>query len=249
MSMPSISKRIFSLWQSVKKHRIIIFALCFWLLILLASRQYMQTYDLSFTDLTEELAVLLSDSWFGPLIYAGVFLIRPLILFPSTLITVLGGYIFGFWFGMLYVLLAGTASSIIPYSLGRWFSSSQNHDIEAESKIQQFIQKLQNNPFQAVLTMRLLFLPYDAVSFVAGSLKIPFWKFLLATALGNVAGIVSFVGIGASIEGDLASGDLSLNPKILVFSLVTLILSIGISQAMNRYQQHKLSTVETEVNQ
>jgi hypothetical protein len=54
-----------------------------------------------------------------------------------------------------------------------------------------------------------------------------------------VAGTLSFVGVGASIEGDLAAGEVSLNPAVLVFSGIVLIASIAVSRIMSRSQQSK----------
>jgi len=230
-------------WIWIKNHRTAVMGVVFWLIIILTVRQYMEANELTFGDLTNQLSVLLRESWFGPLLYVVVYVLRPVILFPASLLTILGGSVFDIWPGFAYVLFAGTASSVFPYVVGRWFSSEQQEPARIESTIQRFIRLLQHNPFQAVLMMRLLYLPYDAVSLLAGSLRIPFLVFFLATALGNLAGTLSFVGIGASIEGDLTTGDLSLNPAVLAFSVIVLIASILLSRVLNRYQQRQVAVV------
>lgn len=50
------------------------------------------------------------------------------------------------------------------------------------------------------MVMRFIFLPYVAVSYLAGFLRIRYWSFILATALGSIPGILAFVGFGASSE-------------------------------------------------
>ena len=100
-----------------------------------------------------------------------------------------------------------------------------------------------------LLTMRLLYLPYDAVSVLAGNLRIPFWKFALATATGNIGGTFAFVGLGASIEGDLASGQLSLNPGVLVFSLLVLVASLALSRYLNRKENPEEAVTGTPVQE
>lgn len=205
-----------------------------WVVLLLALRGYMTSNSLTFADLTHQLQTLLSGTWYGPLLYVLVYLLRPLILFPASLLTILGGSIFGLGWGFVVVLVAGTLSAVLPYVVGRWFSREGESQTTTHSRIQGFIALLRSNPFQAVLIMRLIYLPYDAVSLLVGSLRIGFMPFIAATALGNMAGTLSFVGIGASIEGDLASGDLSLNPTILLFSGVILISSLIVSRMLNR---------------
>lgn len=245
---PSKQTPFSSVWTWIKGHRVAIVAVCFWMMIILAVRQYMQVNTLTFSDLTEQLSVLLRESWFGPLLYIAVYLARPLILFPAFLLTLLGGSVFGIWPGFLYVTFAGTASAIFPYVIGRWFSSDQRQSIEKTSSVQRFVRMLQSNPFQAVLIMRLLYLPYDVVSLAVGSLRIPFVAFILATAVGNIGGTLSFLGIGSSLEGDLTTGDLTFNPAMLAFSVVILVVSLVISRVLNRYQQAQAATAPSEDN-
>ena len=224
-------------WNWVKSHRTLLIAIGFWLVLLLLTHQYMQINKLTFEDLTQQLSDLLRGSAFGPLFFIGLYLLRPLTLFPAVLLTLLGGSAFGLWPGFLYVLVAGTLSSIIPYSIGRWFSTRDLNDVNPNTRLQNVIGKMQEYPFQTILTTRLLFLPYDAVSLLAGSLQIPFRAFLLATLFGNVVGSFSYVGIGASIKGNLTTGDISFDPSTFILSIGLLILSLVVSRLLNRYQQ------------
>ncbi len=73
------------------------------------------------------------------------------------------------------------------------------------------------------------FLPYDAVSYLAGFLEIRYWPFILATALGSIPGTIAFVGFGASIEA--FDGALpALNPRTLAFSALIFLASIALSR-------------------
>ncbi len=220
----------------LKMHRLKLLALLFWVILVLIVRQVMQTQQITFAELTNLLGDTLTGSWYGPLLYLVAYLLRPLVLFPASLMTALAGNVFGLGWGFVIGLIAGTLSAGIPYAIGRWFSGDENPltDRDDTSRLRRFTDLLKDNPFQAVLTMRLLYLPYDAVSVLAGNLRIPFWKFALATATGNLGGTFAFVGLGASIEGDLASGQLSLNPGVLVFSLVVLVASLALSRYLNR---------------
>lgn len=228
------------IWQWIKTHPTQITALIFWVIVIIATRQYMQANDLSFGDLINQLAHLLTGTWYGPILYILIYLLRPLILFPASLLTLLAGNIFGLFWGFIYALIAGTLSSVIPYSVGRWFSGDDDPEALAEqsdeSRLQKFMGMLRRNPFQAVLTMRLLFLPYDAVSLMAGAVRIGLLPFIAATAIGNIGGTFAYVGAGASIEGDLSSGQVSLNPYIIVLVVVILLVSVGISRYLNQRQ-------------
>jgi uncharacterized membrane protein YdjX (TVP38/TMEM64 family) len=223
----------------IKAHRAPVIAVGFWLVLLLLARQYMQVNNLTFGAVADQLKVLLTESAFGPLLYMGIYLLRPLTLVPAIILTILGGSVFGVWPGFLYVLVAGTLSSIIPYAVGRWFSNGQSDQFTHNATILRFVGALKRHPFQSMLIIRLLFLPYDGVSLAAGGLRIPFGIFFLATALGNLSGTFSYVGLGASIQSDLTTGDIILNPTTLLASMVILISSLVFSRLLNTYQNRR----------
>lgn len=230
----------------IVKRRAPLVAVAFWGALLLVARQYMTANDLTFAGMAEQLAQLLTDTWYGPIIYITVYLLRPLILFPASLLTILGGSVFGLFPGFFYVLLAGTLSALFPYAMGRWFAPSDQAEPVAQNILQRFVGLLRRNPLQAVITLRLLYLPYDAVSFVVGNLRIPFVAFFVGTLIGNVPGTFAYTGIGAALESDFSTGEITLNPTILLMSLAILIVSLGLSRALNVYQSRQTTRTAQE---
>jgi uncharacterized membrane protein YdjX (TVP38/TMEM64 family) len=235
------NQHIFRLWSWLSAHRLAVVAVLFWLSTAVILRHYMQANNLALSDLIHQLETVLRVSWFGPLLYIAVYTLRPLALFPAWVLAVLGGSVFGLWPGFAYALLAGTASAIIPYAVGRGFASPRQDTrqivVGDESLRQRFVRMLRRNPFQATLIMRLMYLPYDAVSVLVGSLRIPFPAFISATALGNLGGTLSFTGIGASVAGNIFDGDIALNPTTFAFLAVILIFSVAVSRVLKRRQQ------------
>lgn len=207
-------------------------AIVVWIGAIAAARLYMSANDIGVGELLEDLQSLLADNWYGPLLYIAVYLIRPLTLFPASWYTVLAGNVFGLPAGFAIALVSGTVSSLVPYTMGRWFAPERSVETVRDelTRLQRFVDLMQRNPFQTVLTMRLLFLPYDGVSLLAGGLRLPLLPFLTATAIGNVPGTFFYVGLGASIDGDLTSGELTLNPWVLAASVGVLVVSLLLSR-------------------
>ena len=82
--------------------------------------------------------------------------------------------------------------------------------------------------------MRLIFLPYDAVNYGAGFLKIPYLPYLTATIVGTLLGIATFVAIGASIsvEEFKTNGITTnaINGSFLVLSALIFIISLAVAK-------------------
>lgn len=208
-------------------------ALLFWLAILVAYQWYARSNQLSALDVIRHMLGFLTTSRWGPSAYVILYAIRPLILFPSTLLTLAGGFVFGPILGVVYTIIASNLSSTVAYFVGRYFGEGLLKEGEGEGLIQRYANRMRNNSFETVLVMRFIFLPYDAVSYLAGFLRIKYWPFILATALGSIPGTVAFIGFGASIEN--FDGSLPrLNPVTLGFSVVIFIASIALARIFKK---------------
>jgi predicted lipid-binding transport protein (Tim44 family) len=96
--------------------------------------------------------------------------------------------------------------------------------------------------------MRFLFLPYDLVNYAAGLLKINYGAFLLATLLGSLPGTLAFTLAGASIEGDFTGGVPSLNPRVLIASVVIFVASLVFSRVLKNRQRPETLVDGTQAN-
>ncbi len=55
----------------------------------------------------------------APLLFAGIFVLRPFIFFPSTLLFLAGGLAFGVGWGTFYSALGGTLGAVIGFTIAR----------------------------------------------------------------------------------------------------------------------------------
>ncbi len=200
-------------------------ALTFWAVLILGYQWYARSNQLSPFEAVQALLDFFASSLWGPLIYILAYAVRPLILFPSTLLTLAGGFVFGPLLGVLYTVIASNISSTLAFFVGRYFGEGLFKDDGSDNLLQRYARRMRENSFETVMIMRFIFLPYDAVSYLAGFLRIRYWPFILATALGSIPGTLAFIGFGASIEhfdGSIPR----LNPVTLGFSIAIFIVSI-----------------------
>lgn len=211
-------------------------ALVFWVALVASYYWYVRANDLTLADSVHGVAGLLTGSLFGPLLYILIYALRPLLFFPATILTLLGGFLFG-PIGILWTILGSNASAMVSFGVGWFLGKDLLDDGEGSSLMQRYARRMRENSFETVLIMRLIFLPYDLVNYASGILKINWRAFLIATALGSVPGTVSFVLFGASFGtlDELLTGDVSLNPATVITSVVI----IGISIALSRFLKKK----------
>jgi uncharacterized membrane protein YdjX (TVP38/TMEM64 family) len=208
-------------------------ALIFWLILIALYQWYAVSNELSPLQVIQQMLGFMKNGVWGVLIYVILYAVRPLILFPSTLLTLAGGFVFGPILGVIYTIIASNISSTIAFYVGHYFGEGIFKDDGSENLIQRYARRMRDNSFETVMIMRFIFLPYDAVSYLAGFLRIKYFPFILATALGSIPGTIAFIGFGASIE--TFDGALpKLNPITLGFSVAIFIMSIALSRIFKK---------------
>lgn len=216
-----------------QEHAQKIIALSFWILLIAAYQWYATANQFSPLQVVQKFLGFMQNGVWGVLIYIILYAVRPLILFPATFLSVASGFVFGPVLGVLYTIIASNISSTIAYYVGRFFGEGMFKDDGSGSLIQRYARRMRENSFETVMTMRFIFLPYDAVSYLAGFLRINYLPFILATALGSIPGTMAFIGFGASIQ--TFDGALpKLNPATLGFSVAIFIVSIALSRIFKK---------------
>lgn len=159
--------------------------------------------------------------WIGPLVLILTMILQMfLLVIPSIALMVVSILAYGPIFGSLIILAAIYAASTVGYIIGRYFGPVIVEKLighKTEKKISHF---LDDYGFWAVIVTRLNpLLSNDAISFVAGILKMGYWKFVGATLVG-ISPLILFIAIlGDSTEG--------LKTGLLWGSVISLILFLG----------------------
>ncbi len=217
-----------------------------WLAAIVSWQIHRSANGLSTTEAAQRFIDTIGESWWGIFAYMLVYLARPIVLFPASILTIVGGILFGPVLGVFVVVIAANASAMIAYSVGRLLGRAPGTtDATAEDGTTSFVprwsNRMRDNSFETVLIMRLLFLPYDLVNYVSGILRLQWLPFLLATALGSLPGTVSFVLLGASIDR-VDEGIGGIDPTTLVVSLVIFVVSLTLARLLRRRQPAAATT-------
>ncbi len=201
-----------------------------WVLVVILYWWYTSSHNLTAVELMKRVIGFLAGNPFGILFYILLYVIRPLFIFPATLVTIAAGYLYGPFLGVLFAMIASNLSSLVAYSIGRFFGSELIDQFSKHDLVSRYATRLRNNSFETSLTLRFLFLPYDLVSYFSGFLKINWKGFLLATILGSIPGTISFTLIGATLDGEFSVATTALNLNLVIISGLMFAVSILLSR-------------------
>jgi uncharacterized membrane protein YdjX (TVP38/TMEM64 family) len=213
-----------ALWNPQNRSKIV--ALFLWLTLFLAYEWYTLSHGLNQLDILRQLVARMQSSALGPLLFILVYALQPLIFFPSWLLSIAAGYVYGPTRGFAYLLVAGNLAALVAYGTGYFFGDGVVNQSASQNRLHRYAARLRAHSFETILFMRLLFLPFDALSYLAGFLHLRLPGFLLATLLGSIPGTLAFALFGASIEGGLDGQKLQFNPWNMAFSIGLFAVSI-----------------------
>ena len=142
---------------------------------------------------------ILSFGWKAPLIYILLYSIRPLFLFPASILTLAGGLSFGTILGTVYEIIGAVISAALAYCisnrLGREYIQTK-----FGTRFKKVSDELEKNGFKAILILRLIpITPFDAVGYIAGVSSIKFKDYILGTLIGIVPSALAYNFLGDSL--------------------------------------------------
>jgi len=205
----------------MNKTRIKIFLFTLWGTVVGLAIYIYFSRETSMAGVVESLQKFINQSgvW-GPLIYVGGYAFRSLIFFPASILTITAGILFGPWLGILLTMIGENISANISFVVGRYFTADLlKFLISKKHFVPRLTCKLQDNGFLTVLIMRLTFLPFDLVGYSSGMCNIKQKDFAMATIIGTIPGLLTFVFLGGSF--------LDLRYLILAAAFLTIGLTVS----------------------
>jgi uncharacterized membrane protein YdjX (TVP38/TMEM64 family) len=216
-----------------------------WIALVVAWEWWRRHQRLGYAEAAQRAIDAAQHHWWAALAFVLIYLARPLILFPASVLTVCGGLLFGPVSGIALTVVAANGSAMVAYGMGRWLRSkpltkvpNQVDGVDEGAKAAMSFaarwgSRLRAQEFETVLLLRLLGIPFDVVNVGCGILHINPKRFLLATVIGSLPATVAFVLLGASLDR-VDKGFGGIDRGTLVLSVALIAGSIGVSQIVKR---------------
>ncbi|MDQ0339818.1 putative membrane protein YdjX (TVP38/TMEM64 family) [Caldalkalibacillus uzonensis] len=139
---------------------------------------------------------IISFGWFAPVVFILLFTVRPLLLFPSSILTITAGLAFGPVLGTLYSLTGLMISAVVAFGVARKLGKEIVQK-DWTGKFGKLQSQLEQKGFVYVLVLRLIpFINFDLISYLAGISKVHFRSFFYATLIGVIPGTYGYTFVG-----------------------------------------------------
>ena len=209
-------------------------ALVLWSLLLIAFWQGARQAGVGPLDyLVETIEHVAARPW-APAGVLALYLVRPLLLVPITVVNLASGFVLGLLPGFALAMTGTLASASIGYGIGRLLGSAGlASELPARWSI---LRTLRRRSFESVVAGGLMYLHADAVNLPAGLLRIRFPVFLAGIAVGNTLTMSSAVLAGSSVEGSLRDATVAIDTTTLLLALALFTVSLALASWLRRRQ-------------
>jgi len=200
-----------------------------WISVIVLFIWYKNTYWLTVEQMAINFYNFISWNTWWPLLYILVYAIRPIVLFPATIMTFISWALFWLPLGILFTLVWETLSACFAYFLGRVFGRKML-DGDTSGIVMMLRKKLNTSPFVSVLMTRLLFFPFDLTNYACWFLRVHFPSYVMATAIGIIPWMTVFVLAGSAFyKQELTSFSDAINSvdtRYLIYASVLFVVTI-----------------------
>lgn len=178
----------------------------------------------------------------APVIFMLIYIIGTVFFLPGSVLTLLGGALFGPVMGTFYNLTAATIGSMIAFIIARYIASDWVAD-KTGGKMKQLIQGVEDEGWRFVAFVRLVPLfPFNLLNYALGLTKIKFMHYSLATYICMLPGAIAYTYLGY-IGKEAATGGEGLVQKSMM-ALALLAIVAFLPRLIKKIRKDK--TVEKE---
>lgn len=169
----------------------------------------------------------------APIIYMLFYTLAPALFLPGLPITIVGGILFGPFWGVVYTITSATAGACIAFLISRYIARGWIEEKLRSPRWRQLDEGVEKHGWKIVAFTRLIPLfPFNLLNYAFGLTKITFLHYAIATFLCMLPACIAFIVFSSSLL-DLVRGRIS--PTFIIG--LGLILLISIAPAL--YKRYK----------
>ncbi len=145
---------------------------------------------------------------------------------PGTILTIVGGCLFGLWYGTFISIISATLGALFAFLTARYlFQDFAQRKFKKSKRLTKYQKAVLKRPFSFVLITRLIPIsPYNLVNYLFGLTSINWLDYTFATFIGVIPGCLAYTWIGVSGEEAMSGGNrLSLFLALTFLALLSVI--------------------------
>lgn len=168
-------------------------------------------------------SMLKNTGYAAPLFFMLTYIVSTIFFLPGSVLTLLGGALFGPLFGTFYSLTAATLGAMASFLISRYLASDWVSQ-KAAGRTQQLIRGVENEGWRFVAFTRLVPLfPFNLLNYAFGLTRISFSQYSIATYIFMLPGALAYTCLGYIGKEAATGGDNLIQKAMLALALLAII--------------------------
>jgi uncharacterized membrane protein YdjX (TVP38/TMEM64 family) len=137
----------------------------------------------------------------GVLLVFGLAIAHAVVWYPTEILNLAAGYIYGFWGAFAIHVVGWLVSGLICFYIGRHAARPALASFLGEHRFMRYERAVERGGVTLLLAMRLIpVVPYSLFSYAAGSARVPVWRFAWTSVVGYLPITVIVIYLGSRLE-------------------------------------------------
>jgi uncharacterized membrane protein YdjX (TVP38/TMEM64 family) len=174
----------------------------------------------------------------GPVIFIGVYALATILALPGSALTIMAGAVFGSFTGVVTVIIGATLGASLCFLISRYFARDSIASLldrnEKFKKLDALTEK--NGAIIVAITRLVPIFPFNLLNYGFGLTKVPFWTYVLWSALCMLPGTILYVVGTDAITTAIREGRIPWS-LLAVMLLILGILTVVVRKAKNKLKE------------
>jgi uncharacterized membrane protein YdjX (TVP38/TMEM64 family) len=143
----------------------------------------------------------------GVLLVLALAAVHAIVWYPAEILNAAAGFVYGLWPALLLMMVGWMINGIICHQVGRHAGRPALNRLLGAERLDRWEAAVERGGVTLLLAVRLVpIIPFSAISYIAGSARVPLGRFIWTTAVGYIPLTALFVYLGTKLE-DLSPTD------------------------------------------
>lgn len=159
----------------------------------------------------------------APVLFMLIYIIGTVFFLPGSVLTLLGGALFGPVWGTFYNLTGATIGAMLSFLAARYLASDWVAN-KTGGRMKQLITGVENEGWRFVAFTRLVPLfPFNLLNYALGLTKIPFTHYSVASYICMLPGAIAYTYLGYAGKEAIAGGEDMIQKIMLAIALLAVV--------------------------
>jgi len=179
----------------------------------------------------------------APLLFMVLYALATVSFFPGSVLTLLGGALFGPVLGTFYNLTGATLGALLAFLIARYLASDWVEQ-KTTGRARTLVKGVEAEGWRFVAFVRLVPLfPFNLLNYLLGLTRIPFLQYVIASYVFMLPGAIAYTYLGYAGR-EVAAGSEGLIQKGMI-AMALLAVAGFLPRLVSRLRQHPMVDVET----